>query len=65
MLSAIKGKQSAPREHVLWGFPEKMTFWGVGEGGRDAPPRERKILERPWGEKEQGSGSGVQEQGAE
>ena len=47
MLSAIKGKQSAPREHVLWGFPEKMTFWGVGEGGRDAPPRERKIVERP------------------
>ena len=46
MLSAIKGKQSATREHVIWGFPEKMTFWGVG-GGRDAPPRENKVVERP------------------
>ena len=48
MLSAIKGKQRVPKEHVIWDFPEeKMTFWGVREGGRDAPPRERKVVERP------------------
>ena len=30
MLSAIKGKQSAPREHVIWGFSEKNDILGGG-----------------------------------